>query len=75
MIYATTPDFLVHFGLASRKELPGIDELRAAGLLDPVDDALELAMTAREEAQGALDEDASGRDDGDAGLAGEDESA
>lgn len=33
-IYATTPDFLDHFGLASRKDLPGIAELRAAGLLD-----------------------------------------
>lgn len=38
VIYATTPDFLAHFGLESRKELPGIEELRAAGLLDPVDD-------------------------------------
>ena len=41
VIYATTPEFLEHFGLASRKELPGIDELKAAGLLDPVDDAFE----------------------------------
>ena len=41
VIYATTPDFLAHFGLASRRDLPGIDELRAAGLLDPVEDALE----------------------------------
>lgn len=39
VIYATTPEFLDHFGLASRRDLPGIDELRAAGLLDPVDDA------------------------------------
>lgn len=44
VIYATTPDFLDHFGLASRRDLPGIDELRAAGLLDPVDEALENAM-------------------------------
>ncbi|MDZ4137335.1 MAG: SMC-Scp complex subunit ScpB [Erythrobacter sp.] len=44
VIYATTPEFLDHFGLASRRDLPGIDELRAAGLLDPVDDALEEAM-------------------------------
>ncbi len=44
VIYATTPAFLAHFGLASRKDLPGIDELRAAGLLDPVEDALEAAM-------------------------------
>lgn len=41
VIYATTPEFLSHFGLSSRKDLPGIDELRAAGLLDPVDDAYE----------------------------------
>lgn len=41
VIYATTPDFLNHFGLKSRRDLPGIDELRAAGLLDPVDDAYE----------------------------------
>ncbi len=44
VIYATTPDFLTHFGLASRRDLPGIDELRAAGLLDPVEDALTAAM-------------------------------
>jgi len=46
VIYATTPDFLDHFGLGSLKELPGIDELRAAGLLDPVDDEMiEAALT------------------------------
>ena len=44
VIYATTPDFLTHFGLESRRDLPGIDELRAAGLLDPVEDALADAM-------------------------------
>jgi segregation and condensation protein B len=38
VIYATTPDFLAHFGLGSLRELPGLEELRAAGLLDPVDD-------------------------------------
>ncbi len=37
LTYATSPEFLVHFGLASRRDLPGIDDLRAAGLLDPVD--------------------------------------
>ena len=40
LIYATTPGFLDHFGLTSRKDLPGIDDLKAAGLLDPVDMAL-----------------------------------
>ena len=52
VIYATTPDFLTHFGLESRRDLPGIDELRAAGLLDPVEDALAEAMEAS--AQAAL---------------------
>ncbi|ONF96223.1 SMC-Scp complex subunit ScpB [Sphingomonas jeddahensis] len=41
LTFVTTPDFLVHFGLQSRRDLPGIDDLRAAGLLDPVDLALE----------------------------------
>ena len=41
LIYATTVDFLSHFGLSSRRDLPGIDDLRAAGLLDPVDLVLE----------------------------------
>lgn len=53
VIYATTPEFLDHFGLSSRRDLPGIDELKAAGLLDPVDDAYdamqEEADTASEE--------------------------
>lgn len=41
LTYATTPEFLAHFGLASRRDLPGIADLRAAGLLDPVDLATE----------------------------------
>jgi segregation and condensation protein B len=44
LIYATTPGFLTHFGLASRRDLPGLEDLRAAGLLDPVDLALEGAL-------------------------------
>ncbi|MBB3981676.1 segregation and condensation protein B [Sphingobium fontiphilum] len=44
LIYATTPDFLSHFGLSSRRDLPGIDDLRAAGLLDPIDLAMEEAL-------------------------------
>jgi segregation and condensation protein B len=34
LLWVTTPEFLVHFGLDSLNELPGVDELRAAGLLD-----------------------------------------
>jgi len=37
LMYATTPAFLSHFGLESRRDLPGIADLKAAGLLDPVD--------------------------------------
>ena len=47
VIYATTADFLAHFGLASRRDLPGIDELRSAGLLDPIEDALGEALAAQ----------------------------
>jgi len=58
VIYATTPEFLVHFGLASRRDLPGIDDLRAAGLLDPVDDAYEsIAAEAQEAGAAAAPED------------------
>lgn len=32
--WATTDGFLSHFGLASAADLPGVDDLRAAGLLD-----------------------------------------
>ena len=40
LLYATTPEFLTHFGLGSRRDLPGIDDLKAAGLLDPLDDSV-----------------------------------
>ena len=52
VIYATTPEFLSHFGLSSRRDLPGIDELKAAGLLDPVDDAYEAEMTKNDTGEG-----------------------
>ena len=41
LTYATTPGFLAHFGLENRRDLPGIDDLKAAGLLDPVNLAFE----------------------------------
>ncbi len=56
LIYATTAEFLSHFGLASRRDLPGIEDLRAAGLLDPVDMAMEALGEASEE-QSALEND------------------
>jgi segregation and condensation protein B len=41
LTFATTAGFLAHFGLASRRDLPGLADLKAAGLLDPVETALE----------------------------------
>lgn len=52
LTYATTAVFLAHFGLQSRRDLPGIDDLKAAGLLDPIDAAaeqLELESQAEED--------------------------
>lgn len=46
LLYAMTPGFLAHFGLASRRDLPGLDDLKAAGLLDPVDLAFETLEVA-----------------------------
>jgi segregation and condensation protein B len=66
VIYATTPEFLTHFGLESRRDLPGLDELRAAGLLDPVEEALEAAMDVR---------NSEPEEDAEAGLASDEESA
>jgi segregation and condensation protein B len=33
--WVTTEQFLKHFGLADRNDLPGIEELKAAGLIGP----------------------------------------
>ncbi len=60
LLYATTAEFLTHFGLGSRKDLPGIEDLKAAGLLDPLDEAvfqLDLAGDSEEqlESQGEAD--------------------
>ena len=50
--FATTPAFLVQFGLTSRRDLPGIAELKAAGLLDPID----LSMTGQPRPDGEDDQ-------------------
>lgn len=55
-IYATTPEFLDHFGLASRRDLPGMAELRATGLLDPVDDVYEELVGEDEHPSDVIDE-------------------
>lgn len=35
LTWVTTNDFLDHFNLSSIKDLPGVEELRSSGLLDP----------------------------------------
>lgn len=54
LMYATTAGFLSHFGLASRRDLPGIEDLKAAGLLDPVDLALEQLDAAEAAAESEI---------------------
>lgn len=57
-VYGTTPEFLLHFGLESLNQLPGVDELRAAGLLDAFDGAtLPGAGAGARAGQGELDLD------------------
>ena len=56
LLYATTPEFLAHFGLDSRRDLPGLEDLRAAGLLDPADLALDIGGDTNEVAN-PLEED------------------
>ena len=75
VIYATTPDFLTHFGLASRRDLPGIDELGAAGLLDPVEDALAAALDISGEVPGEGESDTDEPENPRRALESEDESA
>jgi len=65
LTYATTQEFLTHFGLKSRRDLPGIDELKAAGLLDPVDSALErLGLEGADETDEAPENEAELETDG-----------
>lgn len=52
--YGTSEEFLVHFGLENLQDLPGFDELKAAGLLDSVDKALtRMEKQLREEQEAA----------------------
>jgi segregation and condensation protein B len=57
LTYATTQNFLVHFGLESRRDLPGLDDLKAAGLLDPIDAALERMEDSELELESESEED------------------
>src|SRR3546814_16178610 len=58
LLYATTQGFLAHFGLESRRDLPGLADLKAAGLLDPIDLSLALWAEAEESREQASEEEA-----------------
>ena len=52
LTWHTTTEFLSHFNLASVRDLPGVDELKAAGLLDP---RPVIATLPREDEEGTAD--------------------
>lgn len=54
--YGTTEEFLVHFGIETLKDLPGLQELKAAGLLDSVDVALDKLGGMPNPSEGAEDD-------------------
>ena len=58
--WCTTPAFLDHFGLANLDDLPGVDELKAAGLLDsgPIPGVLARAVAGEDDALPDLLEEA-----------------
>lgn len=51
MLWATAPAFLDHFGLVALDDLPGIEELKAAGLLDSRPGLSSYANRAAEEGE------------------------
>lgn len=61
LTWVTTPTFLDHFGLETTSDLPGIDDLKAAGLLDKraaidtIPDTGDLFDNADEDAEEVLD--------------------
>lgn len=54
--WVTTPEFLMHFGLGELDDLPGIEELKAAGLLD-ARPGVSLSDNAVAEEEGAAEEE------------------
>ena len=56
LLYATTQGFLAQFGLESRRDLPGLADLKPAGLLDPIDLSLALSAAAEESREKASEE-------------------
>ncbi len=57
MTWGTTPSFLEYFGLNGLDDLPGVEELRAAGLLDRRPGITVLAMREEEAEEDGGDDD------------------
>ncbi len=55
--YGTTEEFLIHFGLENVKDLPGLEELKGAGLLDSAIPASFLVPSPNDEAALSDEED------------------
>ncbi|PVB63673.1 SMC-Scp complex subunit ScpB [Labrenzia sp. 011] len=55
--YGTTEQFLIHFGMESVKDLPGLEELKGAGLLDSAVPASFLVPTPNDDILLTEDED------------------
>ncbi len=55
--FVVTPEFLDHFGLSSARDLPGLKELRAAGLLEnrPPPGTIPLGVSNDEEEEEAIE--------------------
>ena len=62
--YGTTPEFLDHFALESLRDLPGLDELKGAGLLDAT---LPPGFSVPQPTDSELTDDEDPLDDGDEG--------
>ena len=63
--WVTTPVFLDHFGLAGLDDLPGVEELKAAGLLEsqPRQTTLDLRLVQADEPGEETDSEDAGEDD------------
>ncbi|HUJ98149.1 MAG TPA: SMC-Scp complex subunit ScpB [Stellaceae bacterium] len=55
--WVTTDEFLTHFGLADRRDLPGLEELKAAGLVGPRPDFVLSEQAVQSAAPAEEDED------------------
>jgi segregation and condensation protein B len=71
--WGTSTDFLDHFGLARIEDLPGVEELKAAGLLDRRASVTTLAMRAEDHAVAEESEEAAAEAEGIEPIAMEDE--